>query len=166
MKVFSSFAVLADKEKFRKGEYFYKHIDGDLFDLSMSPYQLERMRMLYLKLEAYDKLPMFPITIELSTATTVFDMCGKMDKEFIPCLEFEECVINLTLKVLDRYTNTWHSKEDKILLVTTFVPLKVDEEKVRAEYSYMQRRYINDVIGKYATEVSADEIINSLMLEV
>lgn len=169
MKVLSCFAKIADKEKFRQEGYFSKlRFDETGQQLEFSETQKEHIEEVYRNLCALDDLPSFDMEVELSTAMTTFDMVNKVNLEISKLIDSDanKVIINLKLKFYDVISRTWNTHNDKILVTFKYSNLKIKDGIYLAEYTYMLKMYLKDIIEQHASDVSAVDIMNMLKLEV
>lgn len=169
MKVLSCFAKVADKEKFRREGYFSKlRLTDTGQQIEFSEAQKEHIEEVYNNLCALDELPSFDMEIELSTAMTTFDMVNCVNKEIARLIDSDsdKVIVNLTLKFYDVISRTWYTHNDKILIIFKYSTLKVKDGIYLAEYTYMLKMYLNDIIEQHASDISASDIMSMLKLEV
>lgn len=169
MKVLSCFAKVADKEKFRREGYFSKLMLTDTGQqIEFSEAQKEHIEEVYNNLCALDELPSFNMEIELSTAMTTFDMVNCVNKKIARLIDSDsdKVIVNLTLKFYDVISRTWYTHNDKILITFKYSTLKVKDGIYLAEYTYMLKMYLNNIIEQHASDISASDIMSMLKLEV
>lgn len=169
MKVLSCFAKVADKERFRKEGYFAKlRFDETGQEIPFSEAQKEHIEEVYQQLCELDNLPQFDLDIELTTAMTTFDMVNKVNAALAPIIDADKdkVIINLKLRFCDMLTRTWYTHNDKILVIFKYSNLKVKDGIYLAEYTYMLKMYLADIIEQHSSDVSVAEIMDMLKLEV
>ena len=169
MKVLSCFAKITDKEKFRKEGYFAKlRFDETGQEIPFSEAQKEHIEEVYQQLCALDNLPQFDLEVELTTAMTTFDMVNKVNAALAPIIDADKdkVIINLKLRFCDMLTRTWYTHNDKILVIFKYSNLKVKDGIYLAEYTYMLKMYLADIIEHHSSDVSVAEIMDMLKLEV
>lgn len=169
MKVLSCFAKVADKEKFLDGGYFiempeqFKSGTAD-----WSERQKRENNRIYHMLCELDDLPTFDIEVELSTAQTMFDLSNEVNRALMPIVDADslKVIVNLTIRMLDKLSNTWHTHKDKILLEFRLTAKHIEEGTWRSQYVYMLKQYLKEILEQDATYVSADDIMEMMRLEV
>lgn len=169
MKVLSCFAKVADKEKFRNEGYFSKlTFDETGQQIEFSQAQKEHIEEVYANLCALDDLQSFDMEVELSTAMTTFDMVNKVNKSIAAIVDSDKdkVIINLTLKFYDVVSRTWYTHKDRILVTFKYSNLKIKDGIYLAEYTYMLKMYLKDIIEQHASDISAYDIMNMLKATV